>query len=109
MVSLVLAQRVSQTLGQPVTVENRPGSGGIIGSAEVARSPADGYTLLVNSTVLAVDKWFYPNVASDARKAFDPVALLATTHSVLVVLADSPSKDARSFLPYAQANPGEYK
>src|SRR3546814_1088210 len=56
MVSLVLAQRVSQTLGQPVTVENRPGSGGIIGSAEVARSPADGYTLLVNSTVLAVDK-----------------------------------------------------
>src|SRR3546814_13934324 len=46
MVSRVLAQRVSQTLGQPVTVENRPGSGGIIGSAEVARSPADGYTLL---------------------------------------------------------------
>src|SRR3546814_3756044 len=101
MVSRVLAQRVSQTLGQPVTVENRPGSGGIIGSAEVARSPADGYTLLVNSTVLAVDKWFYPNVAYDARKAFAPVALLATIPSVLVVPADSPYKDARSLQAYA--------
>lgn len=107
MVSRVLAQRVSQTLGQPVTVENRPGSGGIIGSAEVARSPADGYTLLVNSTVLAVDKWFYPNVAYDARKAFAPVALLATIPSVLVVPADSPYKDARSLLAYAKANPGK--
>src|SRR3546814_4022543 len=106
-IPIVLAQRVSKTLGQTVTVENRPGSVGINGSAEVARSPADGYTLLVNSTVLAVDKWFYPNVAYDARKAFAPVALLATIPSVLVVPADSPYKDARSLLAYAKANPGK--
>ncbi|SKB92853.1 Tripartite tricarboxylate transporter family receptor [Sphingopyxis flava] len=52
-------------------------------------------------------KWFYPNVAYDARKAFAPVALLATIPSVLVVPADSPYKDARSLLAYAKANPGK--
>lgn len=98
---------MAEKLGQPVTIENRAGSGGIIGSAEVARSAADGYTILANSTGLAVDRLFYPNTPYEAQKAFSPVALLATLPSVLVVPVNSPFRDAKQLLDFARANPGK--
>lgn len=104
-VSRVVARRMADQLGQPVTVENHAGAGGVIGSAEVARSAPDGYTLLSNSTGLAVDRLFFHNVPYEARKAFSPVVLLATTPSVLVVPAASPFHSSKQLLDFARAHP----
>jgi tripartite-type tricarboxylate transporter receptor subunit TctC len=102
-----LAARMQAAWGQPVVVENRPGSGGNIGADLVAKSPPDGYTFLVGSIgPMAANEFLFPSMPFDPRTAFAPVALLATTPKVLCVGAQKPWRDLGEFIAAAKAEPG---
>ncbi len=102
-----LAARMQSAWGQPAVVENRPGSGGNIGADAVAKSPADGYTLLVGSIgPLAANEFLFPSMPFDPRTAFAPIALLASTPKVLCVGAQKPWQDLPQFVAAAKAEPG---
>ena len=104
----LLAQKLGAALGQTVVVDNKPGAGGTIGAAEVARAPADGYTLLYGSTsTLAVSPALYAKLPYDAATAFAPVALVAKGPQMLVVNPSLPVKDFAEFIAYAKKNPGK--
>src|SRR4051794_18892627 len=98
---------MSQALGQPVIVDNKPGAGTIIGSDAVAKSAPDGYTVLVATFAHAVNPSLMPRLPFDTQKAFAPVMLLARGPNVLVVRADSPSKSVADVLTAARAKPGK--
>ncbi len=109
LVGRLVAERLSQQWGQPVTVENQPGRVTIPGVDYVAKSPADGYTLLVHSISYAVDAGLYTNLPYDPAKDFAPVASIARQP---FVLAASPSLGARSVTELAamtKARPGQNK
>jgi tripartite-type tricarboxylate transporter receptor subunit TctC len=104
----LLGQKLASSLGQPVVIENRPGAGGTVGSAAVAQSPADGYTLLYGSTsTLAVSPALYAKLPYDAATAFQPIALVARGPQMLVVNPALPVKDFQEFVAYAKKNPGK--
>ena len=102
-----LAPKLAQALGQGVIIDNRPGAGGSLGAADVARSDADGHTLLMGHIgTLAVNPALYPKLAYDPLKSFVPVAWVARVPNVLVVNANAPPKTFREFIDRARANPG---
>lgn len=108
LVARVVAQRVSQDLGQQFVVDNRPGAGGTIGAAEAAKAPADGYTLLLTtSSTHAISPHLMPRLAYDARKDFTPVAHLADAASILLVTPSLPVKTVSELIAYAKAHPRE--
>ncbi|MGO4328070.1 Bug family tripartite tricarboxylate transporter substrate binding protein [Cupriavidus sp. 2TAF22] len=103
----LIAQKLGQALQTTVVVENKPGATGAIGSAFVARAPADGYTLLGASTAShAINPVLNPKLPYDAVKSFAPVVLIGTIPSVLVVGADSPYHDVQGLLAAARKKPG---
>lgn len=106
-VARIISVRMSQSIGQPVIVDNRAGSGGIIGSDVVAKAAPDGYTILINSTGLVVDKFFYPHVPYKSEQDFVPVVLAATVPSVLVVPSGSRFQDVAQLLAEARKSPGK--
>lgn len=98
-IARVVAERLSERLGQPFIVENKPGATGNIGSHTVAKAEPDGHTLLVISdTVITVNPSIYKKMPFDAAKAFRPIATLATLDAVLVV---NPSVPAKTFAEFA--------
>ncbi|KWR89676.1 Bug family tripartite tricarboxylate transporter substrate binding protein [Cupriavidus sp. IDO] len=104
----LLATRMSQVLGQPVIVDNKPGAGGAIGAAFVARARADGYTLLyatMGSQV--IQPLLSRNLPFSPSKDFAPIALFATVPNVLAVSASTPARSMAELLQYARANPGK--
>ena len=104
----LLATRMSQMLGQPVIVDNKPGAGGAIGAAYVAKARADGYTLLyatMGSQV--IQPLLTKNLTFSPAKDFTPIALFATVPNVLAVSANTPAKNMAELLQYAKANPGK--
>ena len=104
----LIAQKLTDAWGQPVVVENRPGAGGNIGADFVAKSPADGYTILMGAlSTHAVNPNLYKSMPYDAAKDFAPISLIAITPNVLVVNAASPVTSAKEFIAYAKANPGK--
>jgi tripartite-type tricarboxylate transporter receptor subunit TctC len=78
-------QRLSELLGQPVIIDNRPGAGGNVGAAAVAKSPPDGYTLLVTTTAFAVNVTLSPNPGFDAEREMIPVAVIARQPNLIFV------------------------
>ena len=102
----VIAQRVSESLGQPIVVDNRPGAGGTIGFETVARANPDGYTLiLVNSNysgTSAIVKLSY-----DPVNGVQPIILLGETGLIVVVPPSMPVKSVKDLIAYAKANPGK--
>ena len=84
-VGRVLGQKLHESLGQPVVIDNRSGAGGTIGIALAARAPADGYTLLVGSSTVWVNASLYPQMPYDPVKDFDLIIIAATSPEVLVV------------------------
>ncbi|HXJ50835.1 MAG TPA: tripartite tricarboxylate transporter substrate binding protein [Burkholderiales bacterium] len=102
----VLAQHFSKALGQPFVVENKPGAGNMIGIESVARSPGDGYTLLVTASTLALNSVLYKKVPYDPVRDFAPITLAATAPNVLVVNPALPAKSLAEFVALAKAKPG---
>lgn len=99
--------QLGEALGKPVIIENRSGAGGSIGTALVARAPADGYTLLDCSSAFEVNPSLYPHVGYDPFKDFVPIMVLGASPNVFVVPAQSKIKTMREFIAQAKANPGK--
>jgi tripartite-type tricarboxylate transporter receptor subunit TctC len=105
--SRLICQRLSERLGQPFVVENKPGAGSNIGTQAVIASPPDGYTLLLTSTANAINASFDPSLPFDFAKGITPVAGVARIPLVLVVNNDLPVRNIAEFIAYAKANPGK--
>lgn len=103
----MLGQKLSDAWGQSVVVENKPGAGGQIATLATARSPADGYNLLVVTVGHAVNPSLYSKLPYDTEKDLRPVASLARLPSVLVVNPALPVKSVQELIAYARANPGK--
>src|ERR1700693_6191569 len=101
----ILAQRLSELLGQQVIVEDVTGAGGMTGTNRVARAAPDGYQMALGSVgTHAYNQTLYKKPLYDAVTDFAPVALIAETPQVLVVRKDLPAGDLREFIAYARAN-----
>ena len=100
-------QKLAEMWGQPVIVENRNGAGGTIGTALVAKAPADGYTLLVNSAAHVTNPLLYSNPSYDAAKDFVVVAPLVRLPNVLVVAPSMGIKSVSELIVLAKAKPGQ--
>jgi tripartite-type tricarboxylate transporter receptor subunit TctC len=105
--SRLICQHLSDRLGQPFIVENKPGAGSNIGTQAVINSPPDGYTLLLTSTANAINASFDPSLPFDFARDIMPVAGLARIPLVLVVNNDLPVHTVAEFIAYAKANPGK--
>ena len=103
----ILAQKMSESMGQPVVVDNRPGANTLVATEALARAPADGYTLLIQVNNLAANATLYRGKMSfDTVKDLAPVTLVAGNPHVLVVTPSLPVKDLKEFVALAKANPG---
>lgn len=105
-----LAQRLSGPLGQQIIFDNRPGAAGTIGSDMVAKSPPDGYTLLVGVTgALTIAPYVYPKLGYDSLRDFAPVAMVALAPYIIVVHPSVPAKNMKELIALAKAHPGELR
>lgn len=102
-----IAQELSKRLGQQVVVENKPGAGATIGTDQVAKSPPDGYTLLLASQTNAISASLYSKLPFDPIDDFAPIVLLAREPAVLVVHPSFPAKTAQEFLASIKERPGK--
>ena len=102
-----MAQRLQDALGQPFVVDNRPGAGAIIGTDAAAKSPADGYTLLMMSNTQTVNESLIPTKPYNLLKDFAPIAPINYSDLVLVVNPSVPANNLAELLKYARANPGK--
>ncbi|MFC4523792.1 tripartite tricarboxylate transporter substrate binding protein [Cupriavidus pinatubonensis] len=108
-IARTLGDDMSRTLGQPVVVENRPGAGGNIGAEMVARSPADGYTMIIVGNGMSVNSALYGQLTYDPVKDFAPVSLLAVVPNVLVVNKNRRQEGTvKEVIAHAKASPGKY-
>ncbi len=106
-ISRILAQKVGDALGQQVVVDNRPGAGGSIGTDIVAKSPADGYTLLFVPTSHAINANLYARLAYDTLKDFATVSVVASLPVVLAVASQVPAKSVKDLVALAKGKPGQ--
>ena len=105
-VARLLAQKLTESWGQQVVVENRAGAGGNIGADVVAKSPGDGYTLLMASgSIVTANPHMYKTMPFDAARDLVPITNVATGPQVIAVAASSPARDLRDFIAQAKANP----
>src|SRR5712692_1071121 len=102
-IARLVAPKLQADLGQPVVVENRAGAGGNLPTSQVARAPADGYTLLATSSAYAVNPSLTPNPGYDPEKDFVPVAIVAWQPNLIVVQADFPAKTLAELLQMARS------
>lgn len=101
----ILASKLQERLGQSVVVENKPGAGGNIGADIVAKSNADGYTLLLAQDSLAITPWLYKSLNFDVMRDFVPIGVGVFMPMVLVVANDVPVKSVKELIAYAKENP----
>jgi tripartite-type tricarboxylate transporter receptor subunit TctC len=107
-VGRVIADKMSETLGEKIVVDNRPGAGGTVGTKAVAKSEPDGYTLVLGYTgTLAIGPSLYKNAGYDPRKDFAPIGLIGNAPNSLVVHPSFPAKTIAELIAYAKANPGK--
>jgi tripartite-type tricarboxylate transporter receptor subunit TctC len=104
----LIAQKLSENLGQQFFVENHAGAGGNIGMSLVAKSAGDGYTILVASSSYVVNPSLYASNPYDPYKDFAPVTLAAASPNILVVNPDVPAKTVKELVDLVKANPGKY-
>ena len=107
-IARVFAQKLSENLGHQFYVENVPGAGGNIGTAQAARAPADGYTILVTSTGFMVNPSLYAKVPYDPIRDFTPLTLAAVSPNVIFVHPSLPAKTFQELIDLVKANPGKY-
>src|SRR6201992_401353 len=107
-VGRVIADKMSQLLGQSIVIDNRPGAGGTVGTRLVAKSDPDGYTILLGYTgTLAIGPSLYKEVGYDPRKDFAPIGMIGNAPSVLVVHPSFPAASVAELIAFAKANPGK--
>jgi tripartite-type tricarboxylate transporter receptor subunit TctC len=104
----LLAQKLSETLGQHFYIENQVGAGGNIGMGNAARAAPDGYTIVIVSTSYVVNPSLYAKVPYDPLKDFAPVTLAAVSPNVLTVHPSIPANDVKELIVHIKANPGKY-
>ena len=107
-IARVFAQKLSENLGHQFYVENVPGAGGNIGTAQAAKAPHDGYTILVVSTGFMVNPSLYAKVPYDPVKDFTPLTLAAVSPNVLFINPSVPAKTVKELIDEVKANPGKY-
>jgi tripartite-type tricarboxylate transporter receptor subunit TctC len=106
-VARAVAQAMSQSMGQPIVIDNRPGAGGTIAATLVAKTPPDGYTLLVHSSGHTVNPSIYPNLGYDTVKDLVGISVLAQQPNILVAAPSKGWKTAGDLVKAAQAEPGK--
>ena len=107
-VGRTLSGKLQESLGQPFVVENRTGAGGNIGAEAVAKSPADGHTLLIGiNGPAAINKFLYKGLNYDSDRDLMPVSLLASSPQMLVTTPAVPASGFREFIDHVRANPGK--
>ncbi len=102
-----LAQKLSETMGQQVVVDNRGGASGNIGTEIAARAAPDGYTLLIVSMTLTVNQFLFPKVPFDPVRDLAPISLIAAAPLVLTVHPSVPVKSVKELIAFAKAHPGK--
>ncbi len=105
-VARVMLPKLAESLGQPVIVENKPGAGGSVGAAGVAKSPPDGQTLLMVFDTHAVNHHLYRNSGDHGFKSFEHISLLVTSPQILVAATNFPPATLAELISYAKTNPG---
>jgi tripartite-type tricarboxylate transporter receptor subunit TctC len=106
-IARLIGQWLSERLGQPIIVENRPGAGGNIGTEIGVRAPPDGYTLLMALSLNAINAAIYDNLPFNFIRDTAPVASIASTPLIMEVNPSVPAKTVPEFIAYAKANPGK--
>ena len=106
-VARTVTPKMAEILGQPFLIENRAGAGGNIGTDLVAKSSADGYTLLVASASTAINTTLVPNLSWDFRRDFAPVVLMVVNNHLLAAHPSVPANNVRELLALAKATPGQ--
>jgi tripartite-type tricarboxylate transporter receptor subunit TctC len=105
-IARIFGQKLSESLGQPVVIENKPGAGAILATEYVARSAPDGYTLLVGASgAMVINPAVYEKLSYDTMRDFKPVSELGSFPLILIVNAKSPFKSLADLVAYAKANP----
>jgi tripartite-type tricarboxylate transporter receptor subunit TctC len=105
--SRAVGEKLRASLGQPIIVDNRPGSGGNIGADIVAKAEPDGYTLLMSSAgILSINEALYPKMSFNPQTAFAPITLVAEMNMLAVVNSGSPIKTAGDLIAAARKEPG---
>src|SRR5579871_1202784 len=102
----VVFDRLSAELGQAIVVENRPGAGGTIGSAVVAKADADGYSILAQSSALSISPAIYPKLPFDITKDLASALMIGVSANVMIVPVSRPWKTVQDFIADAKARPG---
>src|SRR5690242_12613674 len=107
-IARMVGAKMQESWGQPVVIDNKPGANSIIASEFVAKSAADGYTLLVNATGgMSVNPVLYQKLPYDSLRDFVPISMVGSFPLVLVVNPSVPANSVRELLAYAKANPGK--
>lgn len=106
-VGRIVATALSDLWGQSVVIDNRPGAGSTVGTALVARAPADGYTVLVSSSSIAISPALYKNLDFDIKRDFACITLIASQPSLLAVHASVAANSVRDLVALAKAQPGK--
>jgi tripartite-type tricarboxylate transporter receptor subunit TctC len=104
-IARTISNRLSEVWSQQVVVENRGGGGANIGTAAVAQSDPDGYTMLLSSVGQAINRFLYPSLTYDPVADFAPVSLICLQPNIMVVPNASPAKSVKDFIAHAKANP----
>ena len=105
-VARFVAERMHEAFGQSALVDNRPGAGSTLGTEVVAKSPPDGYTLLVTHNAIAINETLYPKLPYNAERDFAQVILVGSTTNTLVVHPTVPAKTTKELIALAKAKPG---
>src|SRR6188508_623356 len=104
----LIGQKLAETLGQPVVIENRAGAAGNIGTEAAAKSPPDGYTLVTgNNATFGANVSLYKRLGFDPVKDFAPVIFVATQPNILVVHPSLPANNVKALIALARAKPGQ--
>ena len=106
-IARAIALKLGESIGQQYLVDNRPGAGQMIGIELAAKSPADGYTILMAASTLAINPIMYKKVPYDPVRDFAPITQAATLPNVLVVHPSLPVKSVAELIAYAKAHPGQ--
>jgi tripartite-type tricarboxylate transporter receptor subunit TctC len=103
----VIAPKLTESFGQQVVVDNRPGASGIVGSHIVAKAAPDGYTLLMVFPSHVVNQSLYPDIPYDTVKAFAPITLVSAVSPVLIVASQFPARSVQELIAIAKEKPGQ--